>query len=516
MPRKVRMAIIPLAALAILLLIRFQRPRYAAAPDNMRVEPPLNESASSTSANLRAPAADPQNPAEPTPTPLGPLHIFGRVVRWDRSPAAGCRVDLSVCEPGPEARECRNEVANSNGEFRFESLTVGTYRVSATSEAGFVDVADVVDLSATGSQENLLLVLPDVRHITVTVVDSQGAGVPGSRVTIHSGKEERQSVTDDRGISRETVAGNEMVIKVLPPSDGPRCFLTPRAIGLRLPEESARVVLEDAGIATGVIWLEQQDRGWSGVPVLTLLGEREVSRTTAGAGGSFRAIVPIGSTVTLEVENLEFAFHRDVAMGSYPEGRLEGVRAGDQDLRLVVRLRPMSQSLRVVIQDPDGRGVPNARVGFRPGGRISTLNFDANEIGVAEIARLPDCDLDVYANLPKDMEGTEDWWRPAALRVRPAGQEVVLSFSKGIRLKGTVLGPDGEPQVGACLQSAQTQPYATFSDSSGRFSLLVDGSGVASISIQVSASIGKERLVAKLTGVDPRGGEVVVRLQPEK
>ncbi|MCE9581706.1 MAG: carboxypeptidase-like regulatory domain-containing protein [Planctomycetes bacterium] len=404
----------------------------------------------------------------------------------------------------------------SSGEFRFEGLQPAIYVIVASLEPHFVDELRQIDLETRGSAEDVLLTLPDARHITVTVVDAQGVGVPRAKVTIHSGKEEHEHLTDGAGIARETVLGDEMVVMVLPPTDVSRSFLVPRNVGIRPPQESARVVLEDAGLASGVVWLAQTDRPLSGATVVTLLGDREVSRATAGADGSFQALMPCSGPATLRVDALELLFNREVRNGEFPEGRLDGVRAGDQDLRLVVRLHTVDQRLRVVVQDPDGRGIPNATVVLRPEGRISQLAFDTNEAGVAEISHLPDCELEVVIVRPVGLEGADEWVWPVIPRVRANGQEIDFRFSKGLRLNGTVVGPGGEPCGWAHLESRQTQPKRVDADAEGHFSVLVDENVDSSIDFRAWTGSGHAKLTANLAGVNPRGGEIVIRLQREK
>ncbi len=507
-------ALLLLVALGITLSVL--RSRQIAAPEDFE-RPQLSSDSGNASASDRSEAASGIKADTPVErASVGPLHIAGRVVRYDGEPAAGCLIELWPREPRAEGVADLSVIANGNGEFRFEKLAGAAYTLMAKSEPGFVDVVLEIDLRPQGSLDGVLLTLLDARHITVTVVDALGVGVPGASVSIQSGKQRYEHLTDVAGITRETVLGDGMTIQVVPPRDGNRRFLVPQNAGLRPPQDSVRIVLEEAGVATGVVWLEKMERPWSGAAVVTYRGDQEVSRTAAGTDGCFTAVVPIGEPATLKVDQLEFAFRREVAEGTYPEARLDGVRAGDQDLKLVVRLRPADRKLRVVIQDPDGKSIPNSKVIIRPEGRISFLTFDSNEVGVADIDRLPDLELDVLVNPPKGWEGSEDWLRPVTPRVRPVGQEVVIRFSKGVRMRGIVLGPDGEPCPGAHLLSAQTQPYGVVANEEGRFDFLVDGNSSTPINIKASAGIGHKRLSATLNGVDPRGGELVIRLQRDR
>jgi hypothetical protein len=164
---------------------------------------------------------------------------------------------------------------------------------------------------------------------------------------------------------------------------------------------------------------------------------------------------------------------------------------------------------------PDGTPLKGAQVYARTatGVLVPGANVLADASGSASLHGLPDGDIGVWAKTVKH-PGAEDWIEPSAFPLLPEGQNVTLRFRDGLRVRGRVVGAEGQPVAEAfvsayrksdLLRTAQT-------DAEGAFSLLVARDAEMPLKLIAQKWEGRTLLQATLDRWEPRDGEATFRL----
>jgi len=458
-------------------------------------------------------------PAERGPVPDAVRYIAGHVQFSDRTPAAGCLMTLCSSAAPTGQRRSWEVTAGVDGAFRFDGLAAEDYALDASTEPGFTDLRGGISLPQTGQHHDLVVTLMETRHVTVTVVDTTGAPVAGATLLFFTGDRRNTnfpSTTDENGMARESVYGNPDQLSVdvwhEPPGNG-HVFLHPQRVKLSPRQDSVRLVLEECGVATGVVSFEGLPMHWSQARVVIVRDGREIARTTADPEGRFVAPVPIQGSVTLKVDFSEVVDAHMDAPGEWVEARVDGVRAGDHDLVLAVRTHPRDRKLRVRAVAPDGTAAARAVIRVRQCETGCWAACYADAAGIAEFDHLPASEVAVRIH-SWEVDGAASEWLPAdEIRLLPDGQEIVIRLRQGTRLLGTVLRPDGQPCPVARVTASRGGESVIHVDAGGRFSLLIDPDDPTPLDLEAWAGVGHGQLFAKVTGVDPRAGEIVLRLQ---
>lgn len=528
-------SLVVLVMLILVLLATLVRTRWHTQPRSAPASaPPDLFNSSATPGPESDGEAPPDSPsADATKGPSDKLYsIRGRVVWLDGTPAHGCRVRLEQMYVEVEGDSDQSVSTDAEGMFCFEGLLAGEsgqWYLEVSSEPGFKVAWATVDVRDDAKANSVLLTIPDTRNITVTVVDERGVGLAGVRVffeTEHrvpprfkalrpSDPRPEEIGTDEHGLARATVIPYRAEVRVWIKErryrgDDPLPRLYPGPLLLPRGHDSARFVVKDTGLATGMV-ISVQGQPIDDQPVLVFLGDIEIAQTTTNSEGAFVVPVPFGESVSLR---LGHAGSRMRGTGTL-DARLGGVRAGDQNLRLQLEVLPNNRSLTVRVEGPEGQPVAGAMVDLmRDNARVETLQTDS--AGIASSSTLPDLDVvaETYLELG-DSRANGDWLPPAPVPLVPDGQELRLRFRAGCVLSGVVLGPAGEPRPDACVMSSIPRARLVHADERGRFSLLVDPDDPAQRTLEAWAGATETRLFAKTGVLDPHGGEVVIRLERE-
>lgn len=313
---------------------------------------------------------------------------------------------------------------------------------------------------------------------------------------------------------RLTAVGDHVFVAVTAAPPGDRRYLLPPEVELRPGQREVRLVLADAALATGVVLTPR------GLPTSLLLhtvrDHAILASTTSDGDGHFEASVPLDGTASLVIdvgggalairEEEETEFTRVT-------GRLDGVRAGDRDLRLRLVAVPRDRALSVRVESPAGKPVAGARVELiEDAGSLAVEETDA--VGVAHFEKLYDTLLLVDVTRPADDPAAADWLTGRVHRVTPAGQEVVVRLREGVRLRGVILLPDGEPCIGAhvCPTIKRADCPLTTVGEDGAFGFLLDPDDQDRLDFQAWAEIRSVKYSGGLRRVDPRAGSVTIRL----
>ncbi len=451
--------------------------------------------------------------------------ISGQVVRQDGTAAQEWPVMLSSSVDGEWSGPRRSERTGKGGAFSFEGLAPGTYRVEAvTSDMDRQYPAEEVNLEPDADVEGIVLHLPELVVLEVAVVDVRGAAVAGAWVYVTLARDLPPVQTETDGLARFELNDLDMVVVgVSPDSEGARLFLPQYGIIVPRGQESLRVILVDAGAASGVVLSPDGDP----VPRLSLSCNNDngfVSSTSSDAEGRFRCEVPLDAPVTIFVTS-----HRhDPQFVAMPDGtkrrvrgELKGVRAGDQGLQLRLEWIEDGRSLTIQVLSPEGEPVAGADVELWDRKPLTRVASDAR--GRAAFSELTSASHTVNI-IPPDGGTAKGWMRTREFGIVPAGQTVELKFRKGIRLSGTVVRPDGAPCEDAHvavtnLSETSIEPPGHFidCDAQGRFSFLLDPAWVERLKLRAWAKVdGKQMTVSRPIEPGEFGEPIRMQVEPEE
>ena len=498
-------------ALLLALLIRLLlRPRVE-SPAEGKAPAVSGDGAASEKAVERTSEAG-RTPAAPSGTPTGApamRHVSGRVLHADRSGAENCGLVLVGIQG--QVKVVFHAGSGREGAFQFEQVPPGRYQLSTAGHTASVDF----EVDPETDVRDLELTLPSSQSILATVVDARGAALAGVRVGIAYDGRESSGATDERGTVRFTSLDPMPIVLVLEAPPGARRYLLPPWIQLDEGKREVRFVLEDAGLATGVVLTP---RGFpSENRVHTVKGDAILGSTDSDKNGRFEACVPLEGTASLVIDGgngwieiLEEGSDESIRV----TGRLDGVRAGDRNLELRLAAVPKDRKFRVRVESPAGKPVSGAQVELIEDPGLSAFEV-TDALGVAAFENLYEATMLVKVMRPAQDPAAADWLTAQEYRVTPAGQEIVVKMREGIRLRGVVLLPDGEPCPGATvcptIRRADCPPVEAGED--GGFEFLIDPDDPDPLELVAWAELGGEKYLALTGRVDPRAGLVTIRLR---
>lgn len=459
------------------------------------------------------------------PPPAGKLHVAGRVLTHDGVPEGGCKVSLRLMsDPWVKL----DAVTDTAGLFRLDGAPASSGVLLAgdtlRETAGVAQCR--IDLTNGESLDGCELRLPPFRIVTVKVVDSRDFPLAGARIgmphenTMDRGPEAPWDATDEFGAVQLRVFSKRPGIEVMrAPPNGRRYILPPPAFPGDLSSE-LRFVLEDAGTATGVA-MTPRGQTWRGGRIATIRGKWPISITTTDSDGCFEATVPANEEVTLQAyfEDEEPLLREpgdEAPVGV--TGSLLGVRAGDRDLVLQLRVEPRDRALSVKVLSPAGGPVVGATVRFFDRSEDPLSQGVTNAVGLAAIQGLPARNLMVEVSPPNGDPAAADWTKSIVRNVVPEGQELIIRLRPGFRISGVVLKPDGEPCAGAMVSTLIRRPDfgLVTVGSDGRFSLLFDSEDVDRLDLVAMAEVDGRILNAELKLRDRSVREVTIRLKEKE
>jgi protocatechuate 3,4-dioxygenase beta subunit len=388
-----------------------QRQAFTAAPERARQEPG----------------------AEPSAAPAARLCLQGRVLDRSGEPAEGASVSVDTLP-------AQGQRVGRDGQFRFEGLTEGTYRVRAWASDGSAAARQVFLDAETPDLE---LTLESAAALAVLVVE-RSERLPLAGVLV--------SVEGAPGLAGTTGADGKLTLAGVPRG---RHVITASRDGFA-PARTA--LFEDRGSGTRQLTFQLE-------PGIAVFGQVVNSAGAAIAGALVRALVPSALSV-------ESAFAgepvRTDASGQYriralPPGTFrltaehpEWSPGSSEELRLERGSRERGP-IQIVVQEgarlngqvvlASGSPAAGALVGVRSAGTAALVGLrrstQTDEQGLFSFRGLPPAEVWVDARA----EGAVA--EPVSVDLRRGSESVSLLLESAGVIRGVVLSSAGEPLPGA-------------------------------------------------------------------
>ena len=380
------------------------------------------------------------------------------------------------------------------GRFRFSDLSPGEY--SLTIRHRGMSLSRKVVVSAEEDTLDVEFVFDTPRSLTVRVEDPNGDAVADALVWISPmGSGFRQERTDSSGtFTIEDLAPTKTGIGVDPPEG-----YLPGEYRHVVPADQEEVfVLKPASFVSGRV-VDESGRAVPEVAVAARSSFNDLQRAMTDDGGHFELALEAGKEVSVVL------IGRDAGNRPSPwRGRADGLYAAPiDDVRVVARKIAFDRELTVRILDPDGQPIPGGRIFVTGPGVPRPGPVEADEQGIVHLSGLSDETLGVMAEVPLTFRNdptvlSSDW-----IRIEPDGQMVDVAIRRGVLITGHVVGPAGEPVIGAWVQ-ARSELNEVFGNRSGadgtfRFPVAPD----AVYEVTASRSFEGQPYHAVLAGVRP-------------
>jgi hypothetical protein len=341
---------------------------------------------------------------------------------------------------------------------------------------------------------------------TVWLTDPEGAPLKGIPVTISPTASSRDATIRSGADGRaefEVLAGWIPCGVEVDVED--RDFMPIGVIHLTDDTHELRVTLKPAGLIAGhVIGPDDQ-------PVIGIAVSLPEHMTTSipsftDRKGAFELKAPMGSAVDLVAFSDSPFRNADAPASKIPQrGSLRGVRAPKSDVIIRTSHDDQSQSLRVLVLDPDGHAVPGASV--RATGRSAAAITD--EAGMATLDQLRSKDVSVQASPAPE----SPWVASAPVKVSPAGQALTVYLRAAVELTGTILDVSGKPASGARIDitSDLRRVETLVADGEGRFRVKIAAGYAYDVSAWLQGPATGQYQEGRKSGV--QGGDILIQLQ---
>ncbi len=295
--------------------------------------------------------------------------VDGTAVEGTDTPAARLWVSLSSVVPGRYVRGdenmayriLRTRYTDDLGRFRFVGLPPGTYRLAARPE-GRQEVGREVVVPKDRDAPDVTIALPRAREILVRVQTKEGRGVEGASISL-MGKQAGGltggilggGVTDRNGEFRLLATDEVQQVSISWTRDWGRKWVQAGNPIHMLKEKDKEIVFVVSPVqyTTGRV-LDENDKPISGVYV-RLAAEPIMS--TTDAKGRFELRTPAGEAADLIVNGQGQRATKDGRVESINlpiYGRSNDVEPGSRDVAIIARTVPMTGTLRVRVEMPDG------------------------------------------------------------------------------------------------------------------------------------------------------------------
>jgi len=402
------------------------------------------------------------------------------------------------------------------GRFAFEDLPPGPYRLVGRPKAQAEEFVTVI-VPEDGDQEAARLVIPSTRSVRVTVETPKGAPIPGAHVGVMGrGTSLGSGTTDASGIAVLRLVSDAESLSLGLPGDMRDRFLGSGWHALRPDESDVKFVLRPALPATGRV-LDEAGAPVVGIHVGILVGgEREDMRMTDDHG-AFRVPVPVDSVADLDVPG---SGQRTVSPGGAQqgvdfgvEGRVAGVRAGDEGL--ILRVAPRTRTLRVRVTLPDGSPVAQTWVQVRAEGWTGQ-GVMTGEDGWAALEKLPNRRITVEGR-PLQLGSAQ--LLETQVEVLPEGQEISLRLRQGALLLGQLTDDRGLGVSGVeiAVRAGDRRLSGDRTTADGKFSLLLDPELTPLIDIEaIMTTPNGVQMSASRRGVRADSSRVLMTLKPAR
>jgi hypothetical protein len=308
-------------------------------------------------------------------------------------------------------------------------------------------------------------------------------------------------------------------IEVEPPYPNTRSFIVPAPIDLAPDATEVAIVLMAGGAVTGTLIAPDGTAPPSSWIDVMRDGVR-LSRVASSADGTFRVVVPATGLVSLVYGGPCSPGTRENTPFADLDGAVEGVAAGATNVILRLATGVSDQTLTVRVLSPDSTPVGRVQMSLSPGGSAPTRWQQTLTDGTATFDQLPRHEVRVLVHTP---EGT-DWFAPEALRVRPRGQEVTLSFVRGTRIEGVLVSGDpGKEQFAPLIVEAFVGDRSvgrmgcqlSTTSAETKFRVYVPATEPGPFRIVVGRPGGAGRPRGTADGVAPGAKDVRIELKPK-
>ncbi|MCZ6691797.1 MAG: sigma-70 family RNA polymerase sigma factor [Planctomycetota bacterium] len=452
-------------------------------------------------------------------------NLEGRVLDSGGMPLSRIRVTLSG--PGVSAASLpigmsygreEDRMTDDIGRFRFPDVPPGKYALSVQIESRPLVKQDI-HIPPDRDVLDVEVIVQTGQALTVRVEDSSGRPIAGAGVSAGWGRSHWITVrTDDTGAARlQGLPSSEVSVSVDGYVSG---HLSSSAEKVVPSGQEIRVVLQDAAEIRGVV-LGPDRRP---LPAMYVEATRptdgnRITSAYSDESGVFSMRCAPGMALDLAINGHRQGKKRVGELTAY-RGESRGVVAPALDVQIRTWEIAFDRSLIVIVHDPDGNPVPSVNVVLSGSGvpadsrsqvtdaegRVRVDGLTGESILITVLKPTMDSPLP---------EGTIGFKQT---EVVPDGQEVVVSFSRGVLIRGVILDPDGQLVEMATVRAMQDGRGWGWglTDESGRFSLAVAPDQTYRLDVRHFSTRYSDYLVGSLPGVVPPADGITMRLSTEK
>ncbi len=452
-----------------------------------------------------------------------PCELIGRVLESDGTPAARVGVSLmganedraSMRRSGEPAQTSYGQTVERRtddlGRFRFVDVPPGAYQLA--SRTGTRPGASARVELVEGKTTEKDLTYEGGRSVSVRVKDEDGKPVAGAFViaTDATGRLNVSGQVDGHGGLELVLPAETVTVRVLMLGDNP--YQRASGVDVDPNTDEVTITMRKAAYITGVI-VQPGGSPIAGAMLEARRGDDVLANATSNELGKFSFALPPDSVVDLVFEGMAW---QKTNMGSQPvnvpfAGRLEGVRVGTKDVRVVTKRLAEDKSLSVLVLDPDGNPVKTAYIILNPalpGAGVLQTGAD----GRVTIEKIPALERTLTISYAGNAE--RPWVAPPGQEVTPAGQEIVVKLRMGSVLTGTLFGPDGAPFAKGYVRSVDAgRPLYSFTTrEDGTFTLITDPQRSDTVTLVAQAMVETVLYRADLADVAHGARDVVLRLE---
>ncbi len=383
----------------------------------------------------------------------------GRVLDADGKPSGGVRVRIEH-KPDGEGRSMLPvdvfgwTTTEEDGSFELAGLADGTYFLSVHAGGGpFQQPLTLEPTEVKAGAKDIEVRLPSTSAVRITVVDEEGAPVPGVRVSASpevfptnrgtvsnpSARTGTDGVAELQGLDAERLY--ELEVDLMHAS-GRAGALSSYKQGHWSPADT-RIVLEKGWVLQGVVhdkerkpvqatvWLRKKN-GWRSFPTK--------ADGTFGIAGLPRKAIELAARPADE-KNHDHAFTNML--------RWTQVEPTEDLVKLAIKDLDRSGVIEVRVMDPDGKRVHRATVqvnGVSDGGRA--MSGSTHQVRGTTTVKRPEGEVHLVAYRPRAADGTALPMGPGRVVLAADQRRVDVRLTSPRRVTGKVTARDGSPVEG--------------------------------------------------------------------
>jgi hypothetical protein len=405
------------------------------------------------------------------PSSLG--KVTGRVVQAaDSTPVAGADVRMLPRGKYPGQAPMRRANTNKNGEFTFNGMEPGEYRLWAyhgnlTSRTRMFQ-GEIAKVARGQTTKPIVLRLQPGISVRVKVLaEADGKPIAGARVRLIWTDTDRDYFTDDRGeVELEALTAETWHVEAV--AKGHLRVTSALNLAAQQPA-SLELKLPPGGSVRGCV-TDKDGRPIAGVGINAYpdLNDGTPHVVETDAEGRYRFdYLPLERTLKVFVRKLDY-------LPETPEFRIEATNGRLSQVDIVLKKRPHGGWVGGVVTDPQGKLVAGAEV-FNRGGstdEVRRAKTDAQGKFLLE---------DVYTDgIGHKLVVRGKGFAPQRLEFKPgpaaAPAAVMVKLEPGHRIKGRVVNEAGKPIPGVRVYFAHGNVFplmefggSATTDAQGRF-----------------------------------------------